>query len=187
MLDAMACAPPVVKSESWSALNGRVFSFRRSQHHQRVLAEPENSDLRLVRVQSAAYVVPQANSADRFGSSFLRALQNDVVLILSNVGHVHKLVKALVAHLRGDATHCSSADGPAVLIKFTAEFRKAGAIFSERRTSLDGETTAASLNGFSGHHWSLLLVNSLPNYANGRSSASSFGSEVATTVYFAAC
>ncbi|KAG2062562.1 hypothetical protein BDR04DRAFT_1165004 [Suillus decipiens] len=127
--------------ESWSALDVRVFSFRLSQHHQQVLAELENSDLRLVRVQGVAYVVPQANSADRFGSNFLRALQNDVTLILSNVGHVHKLVKALIAH---DATHGSSTDGPAaVLTKFTAELRKAGAIFLDRRTSLDGETTAA--------------------------------------------
>jgi hypothetical protein len=46
-----------------------------------------------------------------FSPNLLRAPQNDFALILSNMGHTHKLVKALITHVRGvNTTHCSFAD-----------------------------------------------------------------------------
>lgn len=35
-----------------------------------------------------------------FSPNLLRAPQNDFALILSNMGHTHKLVKALITHVR---------------------------------------------------------------------------------------
>jgi len=35
-----------------------------------------------------------------FSPNLLRAPQNDFSLILSNMGHTHKLVKALITHVR---------------------------------------------------------------------------------------
>lgn len=38
-----------------------------------------------------------------FSPNLLRAPQNDFALILSNMGHTHKLVKALITHVRSTA------------------------------------------------------------------------------------
>lgn len=35
-----------------------------------------------------------------FSPNLLRAPQNDFALILANMGHAHKLVKALITHVR---------------------------------------------------------------------------------------
>lgn len=45
-----------------------------------------------------------------FSPNLLRAPQNDFALILSNMGHTHKLVKALITHVRGNTIHRSFAD-----------------------------------------------------------------------------